>query len=139
MTTPPLTDSPIRSAGELTAHWEAMLAPPVFGARALWLTWVADNGLMLPLVIPVDDIPLVPDRAMRVGLLGLHDMVTHEHLKGEGHLAMALCRPGRAEVTEDDDEWVDFLGDVFDDQIDGTWSLHLAAGGGVLPLVGLPS
>jgi hypothetical protein len=53
----------------------------------------------------------------------------------EGHLALALCRPGPAETTEDDDEWVEALHLGLDDQIDGTWSLHVAAGGQVSPLV----
>jgi len=69
-------------------------------------------------------------------LLQLHEAVTGDHLAGEGHLAMALCRPGAPAITEDDDEWAEALHDLLDDgRIDGTWSLHLAAGGSVLPLV----
>jgi hypothetical protein len=140
MTTPSLDDVPIRTAEELTARWEAMLEPPVFGARALWMTWLADDGRMLKVVVPVDDIPLVPDRGMLEGLLRLHDAVAAEHLAGEGHLAMALCRPGRPSMTEDDEEWAEALHALLDDgQIDGSWSLHLAAGGTVQPLTGFPS
>jgi hypothetical protein len=51
---------------------------------------------------------------------------------------MALCRPGRPEITEDDDTWVGLLSEVFDDRIGGSWSLHLAAGGRVVPLIDLP-
>jgi len=137
MTTPPLLEIPVRSIEELTARWTYLLEPPEFGARALWLTWIDDDGLMLPLVVPVDDIPLVPDREMLRGLLGLHDTVAADHLAGEGHLAMALCRPGRPAITEDDEEWADALAALLGDgQIDGTWSLHLAAGGSVTPLAG---
>lgn len=139
MTTPPLTDVPICSTEELTARWAALLDPSEFGARALWLTWLAADGRMLPVVIPVDDLPQLPDNAILTGLLGLHDTVTELHLAGRGHLAMALCRPGRPDVTADDDVWVDALSEVVDDQIEGTWSLHLAAGGSVVPLVRLPS
>ena len=140
MTTPSLAEVPIRSADELTTRWTVLLDPPVFGARSLWLMWIDDDGLMLPLVIPVDGIPSVPDRDVLGGLLDLHDAVAAEHLDGDGHLAMALCRPGRPEIIEDDDEWAEALHDRLDDgQIDGTWSLHLAAGGSVLPLVGLRS
>jgi hypothetical protein len=70
------------------------------------------------------------------GLLGLHDAVVEEHLRGDGHLAMALCRPGRPEITEHDDEWIEVLSSILDEQIDGTWSLHLAAAGRVSELVG---
>ena len=137
MTTPPLADVPIRSAAELTDRWTALLDPPTFGARSLWLMWLHDDGRPLPVIIPVEDLPAVPANGMLFGLLGIHDAVSDEHLDGGGHLAMALFRPGRPEITDDDDAWVDALSEVLDDQIDGSWSLHLAAGGTVLPLVGL--
>jgi hypothetical protein len=139
MTTPPLTDVRIRSADELTAHWTALLDPPTFGARSLWLMWLQDDGRPLPVIVPVDEIPTLPSHALLSGLLSLHDAIWIEQLDESGHLAMALCRPGEPDITDDDDEWADALHDVLDDQIDGTWSLHLAAGGSVLPLVGLRS
>jgi hypothetical protein len=138
MTTPPLAGIPIRSAEDLTAHWTALLDPPIFSARALWLMWLKDDGRPLPVIIPVEDMPRLPSQALLSGLLSVHDAICAEHLDGSGHLAMVLCRPGRPDITDDDDEWVDALSEVLDDQIDGTWSLHLAAGGQVLPLADLP-
>jgi hypothetical protein len=137
-TKPALADVPIRSAADLTDRWGAVLDPPVFGARSLWLMWLDSGGRMLPVVIPVDDVPAVPDRAITSGLLALHDAVAEEHLRGEGHLALALCRPGRPEITEDDDEWAEELRAALDGVLDGTWSLHLAAAGYVVPLVTAP-
>jgi hypothetical protein len=140
MTKPPLADVPVRTAADLTRRWMTMLDPPVFGARSLWLAWFDGAGRMLPVVVPVDDIPAVPDPGMLSGLLQLHDAVTAEHLAGQGHLAMALCRPGRPAITADDDEWAEALRDLLDDgQIDGSWTLHLAAAGAVLPIVELRS
>ena len=139
MTTPPLAGIPIRSAAELTAHWAALLDPPTFGARSLWLMWLDDDRRPLPLIIPVDGVPPLPSRELLSGLLSLHDGICAEHLTESGHLAMALCRPGRPTILEDDEEWAEALHDLLDDgQIDGTWSLHLAAGGQVVPLVDLP-
>jgi hypothetical protein len=138
MTKPPLADVPIRSADELTRRWATVLDPPVFGARSLWLMWLDDDGRMLPVVIPVDDMPRLPDRALLTGLMSVHDGVTEEHLRGGGHFALAWCRPGRPEITEDDDAWVAALSDALDEQIPGTWSLHLAAAGSVHPLVDPP-
>jgi hypothetical protein len=138
MTKPPAIDVLIRSAEELTAHWAALLDPPIFGARSLWLMWL-DDGRALPVIIPVDDIPRVPDHAMLAGLASVHEAICDEHVAGHGHLAMALCRPGRPEITEDDDCWLEALSEVLDDRIDGTWSLHLAAAGRVTPLVDLPA
>lgn len=137
MTKPPLADVPIRSAEELTDHWTALLDPPIFGTHALWLMWLRDDGLALPVLLPIEDLPRLPDHALLSGLLAVHDGIAAGHLDGGGHLALALCRPGRPEIIEDDDVWVDALSAVLDDSIDATWSLHLAAGGRVQPLIDL--
>ena len=140
MTTTPLADVPILSADDLTGRWTLLLNPLEFGARSLWLAWLRPDGCMLPLVVPVDDIPLVPDPAMLLNLRRLHDSLFESQLGGDGHLAMALCRPGDARISEDDDEWGEALRSALDDgQIDGSWSLHVAAGGSVVPLVPTPS
>ena len=135
MTKSPSAVAPIRSAAELTDLWTALLDPPIFGARSLSLLWLHEDGRPLELIIPFDDLPLLPDHAMVFGLLSVHETVSDARLDGGGHLAMALCRPGRPEITEDDDAWVDALSEVLDDRLDGSWSLHLAAGGTVAPLV----
>ena len=135
MTTTPLPQPPVRSAADLTRRWTTVLAPPVFGARSLWLAWFDPDGRMLPVVVPVDELPLLPDHGVLSGLLTLHDAVTEQTDSTGGHLAIALCRPGAPVVTAEDDEWAEALREDLDSGIDGTWSLHLAAGGSVLPLV----
>ncbi len=137
-TTNPRTAAPIRSAADLTDHWTVLLDPPIFGSRSLWLMWLQDDGRPLELIIPVEDLPKLPDNSLLFGLLSMHEAVSDARLDGGGHLAMALCRPGRPEITEDDDAWVDALSEVLDDSIDGSWSLHLAAAGRVVPLVAAP-
>jgi len=139
-TTPPQADVPIRSADDLISRWTALLHPPVFGTRSLWLSWIGTDGRMPPIVIPVDDLPLVPDPALVMNLRLVHDSIVEDQLGGEGHLAMALCRPGEPVMRGDDEAWMQALSSALDDgQIDGTWSLHLAAGGTVTPLVPAPS
>lgn len=138
MTKPPLADVPIRSADELTRRWATVLDPPIFGARSLWLTWL-DDGLMLPVMVPVDDIPPAPDSRLLSGLAQIHEGVLDAHITGEAHLAMALCRPGRPYSGQDDERWAARLHAAFDDELAGTWSLHLAAAGRVSQLVAPPS
>lgn len=137
MTTPPLAQVPVRSAAELTQRWADLLDPPVFAARSLWLSWLHEDGTALPVVMPVDDVPRVPDPITLRGLVHLHEAVA-EHSRDITHLAMALCRPGHAVVTAEDDEWAEGLRTVLDDAIDSSWSLHLAAGGRVVPVVEPP-
>jgi hypothetical protein len=139
MPTTSLPELPVRSATALSQRWVSLLDPPVFAARSLWLAWFDPEGLMLPVVVPVDDLPLLPDPATLRALLCLHDAVVEQTGFAEGHLAMALCRPGTSAITEDDDEWAEALRDDLDDQLDGTWSLHLAAGGAVCELVQPPA
>ncbi len=136
MTKPPLTDAPVRTAAELTRRWQAVLEPPIFGARSLWLTWL-DDGHQLPVVIPVDDIPPRPARPMLTNLATVCASVSDEHVVGSSHLAMALCRPGQPEVTADDVAWAEGLRAALA-AFDGTWSLHLAAGGSVVPMIDMP-
>jgi hypothetical protein len=138
MTHPPLADVPVRSAADLTRRWATLLDPPVFSARSLWLAWLDTDGRMLPIVVPVDELPPLPEWSTLSGLLTLHDAVAEQTGWAEGHLALALCRPGPAAVLEDDAEWADALESELDGMLDGTWSLHLAAAGRVLPVVSPP-
>jgi hypothetical protein len=54
--------------------------------------------------MPVDDVHRVPDLITPRGLVHLHEAVV-EPSPDTTHLAMALCRPGHAVVTAEDDEW----------------------------------
>jgi hypothetical protein len=138
MTTPALAEVPVRSALALTRRWGDLLQPPTFGARSLWLAWFDADGRQSPVLVPVDDLPVTPDASMFDSLRVLNETVVQAQLGNDGHLAMALCRPGEAVVSDSDDEWVDALGEVFDGLVGQTWSLHLAAGGCVEPLIGPP-
>ncbi len=134
MTTPTTASVPVRSPAELTDRWRTLLDPPTFRARSLWLTWFDAHGRQSPVVVPVEDVPRSPDPSSYAALRGLNGAVAESQGRG-CHLAMALCRPGAATVQDSDDEWVAALADVFDGLVGQTWSLHLAAGGQVLPLV----
>ncbi len=138
MTTTPLPEIPVRSADELTQRWATLLDPPVFAARSLWLTWFDTAGLMTPVVVPIDELSLLPDEVVLSGVLRLNDTVVESTGCAEGHLALALCRPGTFLITAEDDDWAEALRDRLDAQLDGTWSLHVAAGGVITQLVAPP-
>ena len=136
MTKPPLAAVRVRTPEELTQRWEQMLEPPVFSARSLWLTWL-DGGLVLPVVLPVEDVPAAPDRPLLADVARVCEAVSESHCIARAHVAIALCRPGRVKVTKDDEAWERGLRWAFEANA-GTWSLHLAAGGTVVPMVDLP-
>jgi hypothetical protein len=137
MPSPDLTETPVRTPAQLTRRWADLLEPPVFGARSLWLAWLDAGGLMPPIIVPVDDLPTLPDRPLLEGVLHLHGAVA-EQLGESGHLALALCRPGAPRPTADDERWADALRAALPGRISASWSLHLAAGGQVSPLVDPP-
>jgi hypothetical protein len=138
MTKPPLAEVPIRSAAELTDRWATVLDPPIFGARSLWLTWLDDHGRMLPILLPVEDLPVDPGVELLEGLRRIHIGIAAAHLADGGHFAIALCRPGRPEVTEADEVWARAFRAALDGMPLPFWSVHLAAGGRVSELAGLP-
>ncbi len=138
MTTPALTDAPVRSPLALTRRWISLLQPLTFETRSLWLGWFDAQGRQSPVLVPVDDLPVTPDPSMFESLRLLNETVVAAQLGDGSHLAMALRRPGEAVVSDSDDEWVDALSEVFDGLVGQTWSLHLAAGGRVEELVGPP-
>jgi len=80
-----------------------------------------------------------PDRSVLRGVLDLHGVVTTDTRSTVAHLALALSRPGPAEVSDLDEEWADVLEDELGDLLDDVgWSLHVAATGRVTELVSRP-
>jgi hypothetical protein len=134
-TTPPLADIPIRSADDLTARWAAVLEPLSFTARSLWLSWLDSGGLMLPLVMPIDDLPELPDAELLQGVRRVHVGVSQSHLGDGGHFALALSRPGPSTITTTDAAWAEGLRAALDGTPIPGWSLHVAAAGAVLAVV----
>ncbi|SDY49388.1 hypothetical protein SAMN05661080_03642 [Modestobacter sp. DSM 44400] len=98
--------------------------------------WLGADGTSLPLLVPIDDLPRPFDRGTADGLVGMAGAVRDEHTAGIGHVAMALCRPGHATCTAADRGWADGLAAAAAGLVD--WSLHLAAGGAVVPLAAPP-
>jgi hypothetical protein len=139
VTTPSLADVPVCSSLALTLRWVSLLSPLSFTGRTLWLAWLGPDGRQSPVLAPVEDIPVAADRHLTAGLLDVHAEVARSIVGDDVHLAMALARPGEPVPTEDEDEWAGAFHDVLDGALDGSWSLHLAAGGRVESLVDAPS
>src|SRR4051794_5284325 len=108
MTTRPRPSTPVSNDTELTERWRALLqlvGPP--SRRGLFLAWLRPDGTMVPLLIPVDDVPLEPDRAALANLVEMHATVAESEGVGpaELHLAMLLERRGPASLGPDDHAW----------------------------------
>ena len=133
----PSSAEPVTTAAALQQRWAEVLAPPVFTARSLWLTWLDDAGVAVPLVVPIDELPRRFDAVAARGVVQLARTVLDEQAGG-GHVALALCRPGRLPANHGDQEWADGLGRAAAAGGLNSWSLHLAAGGSVQAMVAPP-
>jgi hypothetical protein len=130
-----LYDTPVRSPSALTARWATLLDLLFFRTRRLWFIWLDIDGWQSATVIPIDGVPPSPTPEDLAVILRCHAYGRSCCRGADAHLAIALCRPGEPDPAEDDFEWADRLREAFDDVTNSTWSLHLAAGGRVEPLV----
>ena len=128
MTTRPHPSIPVTSDAELTERWQALLqldGPP--SQRRLFLTWLRADGTMVPLLIPVEELPLEPDREAIGTIAGLHSVVAESEDvdPAELHLAMCLERP---RPTADDDAWCAAIDEIVRGRDGLDCSLHLGDG-----------
>ncbi|SEP28671.1 hypothetical protein [Trujillonella endophytica] len=138
MSTRPHPSLPVTSDAELTERLRALLhldGPPV--RRTLFLTWIRREGTMVPLVVPVEEVPLEPDRAALTNLLVLHETVA----EGEGvdpdelHLALLLERRGPADLSPDDHAWCSAVEAILRDRAGLDCSMHVGNGRTVVPVL----
>ncbi|MGY5884926.1 hypothetical protein [Modestobacter lacusdianchii] len=131
-------DVPMTSDAELTARWQGLLhlgGPP--SQRRLFLAWLRNDGTMLHLLIPVEELPAEPDRVVIGALADLHGVaVDSEHVDRSAlHLAMCLERPGPAEPTPDDYAWCAAIESIVRGRDGLDCSLHLHDGQTAVPLL----
>ncbi|MGI8459021.1 MAG: hypothetical protein ACR2LI_13035 [Propionibacteriaceae bacterium] len=121
MTTPDLADvrdRPVRTARDLQIFWEALMGEGGFGRRSLWLSFLETDGLPVPHVVPIDDLPVRPDETAVNGLaLMVRELVENGEVAA---VVMLLSRPGPDTKTADDRAWARALAPL------SVWPVHLA-------------
>jgi|tagenome__1003787_1003787.scaffolds.fasta_scaffold20950319_5 hypothetical protein len=138
MTTRPHPSTPVSSDAELTERWRALLqldGPP--SRRSLFLAWFRPDGTMVPLLIPVDDVPLEPDRAALANLVDVHATVAESEgvEPADLHLAMLLERRGPAGLSPDDHAWRSAIEADVRDRHGIDCSVHVGNGRTAVPLL----
>ena len=138
MTTRPHPTAPVTSDAELTERWRSLLqldGPP--SQRRLYLAWLRTDGTMVPLLVPVEEIPLEPDREAIGKIASLHSVVAESEGVGERdlHLAMHLERPGPRHATVDDDAWCAAIESIVRDRDGLDCSVHVGDGRTAVPLL----
>ena len=110
----------VRTAHDLYQLWHQLFLMQGVHERCLYLIFFDADDRMLPLVIPIDDMPPAPDPTIITSLR----QVTHDLAdSGVRSMAVAIVRPGSRHMSNNDRAWARLLV-----QIDPArrWPVHLA-------------
>lgn len=97
-----------------------------FGRRSLWLIFLDEDGRQSDLIVPIDDIPMLPDPRDVGAITDLIARIRDE--VGVAEVPMLISRPGPSEMTEGDRRWAAALTAALRDQ-HPQWPIHLATRG----------
>jgi hypothetical protein len=120
----PHLDEPttVRTQAELEALWRRLMGDLGFGRTTLWLLLLEGTGDVLPVVVPIDDIPTRPTDAVE----RLSGLLVHLVPPG-GSVAFLLTRPGAdAALTPSERAWVRALEIVARNVGSTVWPVHRA-------------
>lgn len=125
MRRPPTDQTPIATAADLTARWDAYLAHEPFRFRALWLMFLDPAGRPTGPVMTIDRLPDGPYDIDPQDVVLLCRGIL-DGPGGEGSVAMLISRDGGAPWTVSDRAWGRFLL-LCTEAIGGrTWPVHRA-------------
>lgn len=101
---PPLTDHrPLDTTSALLDRFEEFLHRAL--RRQLWICFLDDDLVQLPLVVPVEDVPVRPRAEPLAGLLDAFEEVGR-HV-GASRLVVVLERPGPGAARTSDAAWTE--------------------------------
>jgi hypothetical protein len=92
----------VRSTAELRNLWRELMGAGGFSMRSLWLVFLDHDNLMLPVIVPIDDLPSEPDRELIESVSTVVDGLDDDRLRS---VAILLTRPGSGVMTAQDRRW----------------------------------
>jgi hypothetical protein len=131
MTAIPHPTVPVADDTALAQQWVGLLTdegPP--RRRSLVARWLRPDGTSAPILMPIDDVPSEPDRALLGHLVDLHAAVAEaEHVPAADlHLALYLERAGSSGPLPEDHAWAAAVGAVLRVRERVDCSLHVGDG-----------
>ena len=101
--------------------------------RSLWLMFLSGDSVLLPAVVPIDDVPERPDPELAGNLCGVIADVLAQAAPG-GSAVLTLTRPGGETVGDADRRWFRALRSAARERGASIRLLCLATQDGVRPL-----
>jgi hypothetical protein len=96
---------PVRGVADLVRHVGVIV--PAAVRRQLWTLFFDSNDVALPLMVPLEGVPVTPDVAAVEHYADALDAVASEF--GAASVAFVLERPGPSASSPSDDRWADAL------------------------------
>jgi hypothetical protein len=104
-----LAEIPVITDPDVLARVDEIIEPAARQDRALWLLFFYPDGTQAPVVMPLDDMPEMPDEDD--GEVPFHILRHFYGLEGGNDLSFVLvmCRSGSLELTISDRQWLAVL------------------------------
>lgn len=125
---------PVLTADDLTQRWKLLLGREPFDIRSIWVLFFDENGIQLPVVVPMDDVPVQADQLLARRLVATMHQALRQHAPG-GSLALAIARPGPGLLQRTDTAWFSALTAAADAVGVMMRPVHLATAGRVRTMV----
>jgi hypothetical protein len=103
-----LLATPVRTDADVLARVSAIIDASERALQSLWLFFLNRDGLQSEVVVPIDDIPDLPDPRLVGNVCYLITQVLSGD-QSDGSAVIALSRPGPAELAEMDLHWLSAL------------------------------
>jgi hypothetical protein len=103
-----LLSTPVRTDADVLARVGAIVDEEARKLQTLWLFFLNRDGMQSDVVVPIDDVPDLPDPQ----LVGNVCYIVSQVLSGEepeGAAIIALSRPGGSDLGETDRYWLSAL------------------------------
>jgi hypothetical protein len=104
-----LSQSPVITDADVLARVELIIEPGARRERSLWLLFFYPDGTQAPVIVPLDDLPEMPDEDDAE--VPFHMLRHFYGLDGGDDLSFVLviCRDGPLELTISDRQWLAVL------------------------------
>lgn len=97
--------TPLRTDADVLSRVDALIDSPERGRRSLWLFFLSADGVQLPVVIPVDDVPPRPEPGQVGNFLAIVASIITAESPG-GSAIVTLTRPENRVAAESDAAWL---------------------------------